>query len=336
MGERVLGRIKEVDVRCIWQDESRDFTPWLARKEHLKQLGEALGVDLSLLEQEGEVGSFAVDIVAQNDNGVIVIENQLERTNHAHLGQLLTYAAGRDAKILVWVTPEFRDEHRAALDWLNRWTARDIEIYGVEVRVIQIEDSLPAVEFRPVAAPNEFSSQAKATGANSQNDGYKQFFQPVVEGLRELGLTNRRSARAQPSQSFAFGAESIAGVTIQYILRVWSDGSLGVKLHLADGKGQSGDRLAIFDELQKDMKAIEEEIGVELTWDRYEDWSYSQVQAWRSGTIDESPDQVREYQEWMVNLFPKLAATMSTRLSSISRIIESEETESAEGSASSE
>ena len=151
MVRQELGRLEEVDLRAIWSDEARDFTPWLA--DHLEELGKALHLDMHLVEAEGAIGPFAADIIADGENGLVVIENQLERSDHGHLGQLLTYAAGRDARTLIWIAPELRDEHRAAINWLNRWTQREIAIYGVVVRAVRVENSLPAPVFLSVASP---------------------------------------------------------------------------------------------------------------------------------------------------------------------------------------
>ena len=151
----VLGQLKEVDVKEVWPSEPQNFTPWLAK--NLPLLEAALKLDLRVLQQEAPVGPFFLDILATDEGGVmVVIENQLESTDHRHLGQLLTYAAGYDARTLIWITPNFRDEHRAALDWLNRWTSNEIKVYGVEVRVVRIGDSLRAPEFIPVVFPNEW------------------------------------------------------------------------------------------------------------------------------------------------------------------------------------
>jgi len=125
-----LGTIEQVDLREVWPHEAQDFTPWLA--ENLDKLGEALGLDLELHESEAPVGPFFLDVLAHdrgNDRPVI-IENQLGSTNHGHLGQLLTYAAGYDAGVIVWLTGDFQDEHRAALDWLNQRTGEDTAFFG--------------------------------------------------------------------------------------------------------------------------------------------------------------------------------------------------------------
>ena len=148
------GRIERLDVREVWGDEAADFTPWLV--ENLDVLSEELGMDLKLLEQEKAVGSFYLDILAKDatDGTLVAIENQLEWTDHSHLGQLLTYSAKCDTGAAVWIAPEFRYEHRETINRLNEWTGDKIAFYGVEVKVVRIGDSPPAPDFRVVAAPN--------------------------------------------------------------------------------------------------------------------------------------------------------------------------------------
>ena len=137
MGASELGKLEIVVVREIWETEAQDFTPWLA--DNLALLGEALKLELTLAQVEAPVGAFSLDILATDESGAYVaVENQLGKTDHAHLGQLLTYATGYDVRHLIWVAPKFRDEHRATLDWLNRWTSEDIKLFGVEVRTVRI------------------------------------------------------------------------------------------------------------------------------------------------------------------------------------------------------
>ena len=150
-----LGKLEYVPVREIWADEARDFTPWLA--ENLDQLAAELEMSLELVKQEAPAGRFRLDILARDvDFGVMAaIENQLEPTNHNHLGQILTYAGNHDVRRLIWVAPSFSPEHRAALEWLNQWTDDEIEVYGVEVTAVRIGDSLPAPVFNKVVAPSD-------------------------------------------------------------------------------------------------------------------------------------------------------------------------------------
>lgn len=154
-----LGRLERVDVRDIWKHEATDFTPWLAQDENIKLLGDTIGLDLEVQSVEKPVGPFRADILCKDtaeDNWVLV-ENQLERTDHLHLGQLMTYAAGLHAVKIVWIAPRFTDEHRAALDWLNEITGEDFSFFGLEIELWRIEDSPIAPKFNVVCKPNDWS-----------------------------------------------------------------------------------------------------------------------------------------------------------------------------------
>lgn len=321
MARRQLGKIEPVDLRTIWQHEAGDFTPWLA--EHLSELGEVLGLDLALDQSEAGVGSFAVDIVADTDSGVVVIENQLEQTDHSHLGQLLTYAAGMDARVLIWITPEFRDEHRAALDWLNHWTADEIELYGVVVRAIRIGNSPPALEFRAVAFPNTWEAQAKRQHSrNSNSNGwaasntvaYREFFQPVVNCLRKLGATDRDRARARYSQSFPAN-EGIKDASFRTVFLPRDGGIASVEFFLGSKDREFNKR--IFDALEQDRKEIEHEVGSVLNWEREDGRHWSAVRLTRPAQITDPPEQLAKIREWMVEMLPKLKEAFDPRMQEI-------------------
>lgn len=151
-----LGTIKSLDPRQIWQDEARDFTPWLAK--HIDQLAEAVGVPLEVESVEQSVGDFKLDIYAtiEGSERKVVIENQLSPTNHKHLGQLMTYAAGLDASVVIWLSPHIRQEHKDAVDWLNDITQEAHSFFLVRPEVIQIGDSLPGLQFHVEAQPSDF------------------------------------------------------------------------------------------------------------------------------------------------------------------------------------
>ena len=158
------GRIEYVDLREIWGHEAHDFTPFLA--ENLDLLGDTLGMELVLLDQEHQVGEFSLDLLAETEDGLrVAIENQLEQTNHRHLGQIITYMAGVDAHYGVLLVKSFREEHRAALDWLNHNIAESIGFFGVEVQAIKIGDSPPAPHFKIVSSPNEWGKVDKTSQA---------------------------------------------------------------------------------------------------------------------------------------------------------------------------
>jgi hypothetical protein len=157
-----LGRLTRVELRAAWKSESAHFTPWLAQPENIAVLAETMGLSADGLEVQGQeqaVGPFRADILCRNteDNSFVLIENQLERTDHSHLGQLLTYAAGLKAVTLVWIAERFTPEHRATLDWLNEITGDSFHIFGFEVELWRIGASPPAPKFNVVVQPNEWA-----------------------------------------------------------------------------------------------------------------------------------------------------------------------------------
>jgi hypothetical protein len=162
-----LSRLQPVDLREAWKNESADFTPWLASKENLPLLGEALGIELELESTEKSVGPFFADILCRvpGSDQWVLIENQLEQTDHTHLGQIITYAAGLNAVTVIWVARKFVEQHRAALDWLNEVTGEGTNFFGVEVELWRIGDSQMAPKFNVVSRPNSWVKQTrKPTG----------------------------------------------------------------------------------------------------------------------------------------------------------------------------
>lgn len=153
------------DLRTIWSHEALDFTPWLAKEENLKLLGDTLNMDLELESQEADIGDFKADIVAaDNDtNKTVIIENQLEETNHDHLGKLITYAAGKGASNVIWLVKNARPEHRAAINWLNEHTSTDIGFFLCEIKVYRIGKSAPAVKFDVIEIPNDWARISRTT-----------------------------------------------------------------------------------------------------------------------------------------------------------------------------
>ncbi len=154
-----LGKLQKVDLRNIWDTESGHFTPWLAQPENIELLSAAIAIDLEVEAQEKNVGPFRADILCKDTttDSWVLIENQLERTDHTHLGQLLTYAAGLSAVTIVWVAEAFTEEHRATLDWLNEITEDRFNFFGLEIELWRIGDSPVAPKFNIVCKPNDWS-----------------------------------------------------------------------------------------------------------------------------------------------------------------------------------
>ena len=170
-----LDQLNRIDLRKVWPNEARDFTKWLSVESNLNMLGNAIGIELELVETESSVGSFNVDIYAQ-ESGTgrkVVIENQLEDTNHDHLGKVITYAAGKGAEVVIWVVARARDEHRQAIEWLNQHTDSSFGFFLVEIELWSIGDSLPAPRFNVVEQPNEWTKTIKLSECLSETERTK-------------------------------------------------------------------------------------------------------------------------------------------------------------------
>jgi hypothetical protein len=296
-----LGHIKKIDLREVWPNEAEDFTPWLA--EHIAQLGDALGLELELRSTEAPVGQYSLDVWAYEtgSNRSVVIENQLETTNHNHLGQLLTYAAGYDASVVVWLTAEFRDEHRAALDWLNTRTGENTQFFGVVVEAWQIDDSRPAPYFSLVVVPNQWRRQTatadRATGSGNvseRRERYRVYFQSLIDSLREdHRFTNVRQGQPQNWYGFSSGTRGISYSTAFPI-----GGRCRVEVYIDLGDQALNENL--FDQLSENKDRIESELGSALEWDRLDGRRACRISAVRPGSIDDEPEELENTRIWMI------------------------------------
>ena len=304
-----LGAIKrDDDLRRVWPNEAADFTPWLA--ENIGRLSDALGIGLEVEAQEAPVGGYALDILARDGNGrQVVIENQLEATDHDHLGKLLTYAAGFDANVIVWIARNFRDEHRDALDLLNRRTGEDTEFFGVEVELWQIDDSRRAANFNLVATPNEWRKQTvrpkgSVSGRRGKRKKYQEFFQKIIDPLREEhSFTEVHEAKPQgwcPLSNHGAGIDYTASFQVRR-KEAWVE-----LMHRKDRKG-------VFDQLRENRTAIESELGEPLHWlEKHSNGSC--IAAYRPGTIDDDEETLAEIRAWMVERLLRFRQVFGPRL----------------------
>jgi hypothetical protein len=200
MSANALGRLSRVGLRQIFETEAASFTPWLAQDANLSLLGEAIGISLELEAQEKDVGPFRADLLCKDTatDYWVLIENQIERTDHTHLGQLITYAAGLQAVTVVWIAERFTDEHRAALDWLNEKTDEGINFFGLEIELWRIADSPIAPKFNIVSQPNDWTrtvqDAARATGEMSE---HRQMQLRFWHAFREYMESSQSSVRCQ-------------------------------------------------------------------------------------------------------------------------------------------
>ncbi len=263
-----LGKLERVELRDIWATEDRDFTPWLAQEEHLELLGDTIGIELELEAQEKEVGPFRADILCKSvdDDSWVLIENQIERTDHKHLGQLLTYAAGLQAVTIVWVASKFTEEHRATLDWLNKITDDNFCFFGLEVELWKIDDSQAAPKFNIISQPNNWSksiTQAAKRLSEQPTTKIKElqyhYWQTLLSHLQEAGSRLRlQKPLPQHWQTFSIGRSHFH---IAALLNT-RDNRIGVELCITDTEYAKN----FFHILAEDKIAIEKEIGTELDW----------------------------------------------------------------------
>jgi hypothetical protein len=293
-----LGHIVRVDPREVFKHEALVLTPWL--RENITELAEALGLDLDM-ESEVSVGPFAVDLAGKDlgSGRVVIVENQLEQTDHGHLGQLLAYASGLDAAVVVWVSPRFRDEHRQALDWLNAHTDEKVDFFGVELELLRIGDSSPAPNFKLVAQPNEWAKQTKQTGAagapSERALRYRGFFERVLTEfkVRRPGATN--AARVSPSSWFLFSAGRTG---FGFSWSFTSGGRFRCELYIDTGNRDVNK--SSFDALQSRSEEIQSQFGESLSWERLDNRSASRVAVYHDVPNTPPIDENAELQEWAV------------------------------------
>ena len=259
-----IGKLKEVNIRELWAHEQYDFSAWLAKEENIELLNEKIGLTLVDINTEAYVGSYRCDIVAVDETtGIrVIIENQLENSNHDHLGKIITYASGLDAKVIVWIVKEARDEHRSAIECLNNNTVQDINFFLIELHAYQIGNSDYAPMFQIVEQPNDFIKEQKGkkstdTMTKTQSERlefWTQFNDHVIARGKPFAVR-----KASPNQNY-----DIAIGTSEAKLSIWLEYkhfAISVMLYINSNK-------ALYDKLYECRKEIESEIGNELIWYR--------------------------------------------------------------------
>lgn len=266
-----LGRLVKVDIRGVFATEAGDFTPWLAREENLALLAETIGISLQCEAEEKEVGPFRADILCRDtvtDNWVL-IENQIERTDHIHLGQLLTYAAGLQAVTIIWIAERFTEEHRAALDWLNEHTDKQINFFGLEIELWRIGDSPIAPKFNVISQPNEWTQSVQAAAKEAgETSELKQIQLSFWVAFREFMEKNSkiRCQRANP-QHWMLHPIGTSGFQLVSIVSTWNSRTSRTEPEIRVELGLYGPLAKRhFAALEKRRTELERACGVPLTW----------------------------------------------------------------------
>lgn len=312
-----FGRVKKVNLRDVWSNEANDFTPWLAQVNNLFELSEELGISLELVGTEQQVGLFRADIVCKNtlDDSWVLIENQLEKTDHNHLGQLLTYAAGLDAVTIIWIAKRFREEHRAALDWLNSVTDEHVNFFGIEIELLQIDDSPVAPSFNITSQPNNWTRSVQAVRRSVELSVSDQLhleywteFMNFVEENSTLNLSNRKPS-SRYWMDFPIGRRYFNFA----LLNGLRDGYLRAELVV---KGENA--VEHFNLLLEQRDSIEEQFGTSLVWDYKPSRRNSQkIQYDLSGVDASNADNWQEYHEWHIRMLEKFYDVFQHRVLSL-------------------
>ena len=289
-----LSKIKRVDLRKVWKNEALDFTIWLAESENLELLSEEIEIEISLIQTEASVGKFKVDILAEENNTgrKIVIENQLDSTDHDHLGKIITYASGFDAEIVIWIVQNVRDEHKQAIDWLNEHTDQKVNIFAIQMEVWQIAESPYAPKFQVIAKPNDWAKAVKKAATEGELSETKilqfEFWSKFREFVQEKG-GNIKLKKAHPKHwyniSLGFSTAHIA-VTVNSKLK-----KIACEVYIPDSK-------QLFLDLSENKKAIENELSEKLDWNELPGKKASRIKLASKGDIFEQ-DQWLNYHSWM-------------------------------------
>ena len=268
MNKQRLGRLQRVELRTVWTNEPAEFTPWLAERENLQILGDTLGLELEPGSVEKEVGSFRADIVCKDigTDSSVLIENQLDQTDHDHLGKLLTYAAGLQAVTVVWLAEGFRDEHRAALDWLNEITHQDARFFGLEIELWQIGDSPAAPKFNIVSMPNDWS-RSVARAARAKDDAelselrvmQRKYWTGLHDKLKAAGGPVRGNRKPQPQSWMAYGI-GLGGFHLGAVMNTLEK---FIRVELYISSEDANERLGL---LERNKDEIERKLGYPLMW----------------------------------------------------------------------
>lgn len=302
MGQVNLGRLKEMkDLRAVWSKEALDFTPWLSQEDNLALLADAVGLDISVEETEAPVGDFYVDIFAfETGTGrKIIIENQLEDTNHDHLGKLITYASGKSADVIIWVVKRAREEHRAAIEWLNNHTDENIGFFLCEIKLYRIGDSAPAVKFEVIEKPNDWTKEVRKNEFSSESKqrrfDYWAAFQSYAFNSNEFSKEfKKRKLSTYPWMDYFIGS-SECNISVN---QIWSKSKINVVFYIPDNKD-------LYQSLLEHRETIEADAGISFSWDELPEHKASKVLIERSAEL-ENRDSWNEQFDWIIDVMLKM------------------------------
>ena len=308
-----FAKLEKIELRNGWETEDKHFTPWLAKEENLDELGKAIQMDLILEEVEQSVGPFRADLICRDgaSDNLVLIENQLEKTNHKHLGQILTYAAGTKAMTIVWIASEFTEEHRATLDWLNNITDDKFNFFGIEVELFKIRNSDFAPHFKLISKPNDWSKSMnsyKNIGENNELSNRKKLCLSYWNQLAEKIKNNNsflktQKPRPQHWYSFAIGK---TGFKLATTLKTQKN-MASTELYISKDK-------EAFKTLELDKEQIEQELGFALSWEYLPERDASRVAIYKDNVDSNDESSLNQTVKWHIEMLEKFHSVFSNRI----------------------
>lgn len=295
-----LGTLEEVkDLRKIWPHEALNFTPWVA--ENVDLLADAVGLEITVDETESSVGDFNVDIYA-SETGTdrkIIIENQLEDTDHDHLGKLITYASGKSADVIIWVVKHAREEHKAAIEWLNNHTDDKIGFFLCEIKLFRIGDSQIAPSFTVVEKPNDWTKEIKkTTAANPTQQLRLEYWQEFNDYAFRDAEFSKAFNKKKPSTDHWYSLTIGSSACVISILRIQKRNELDVEFYINDDK-------ELFDLVFAHKAEIESEMGMALDWRKLIDKKASRIIAAKNVELDNREEWPEQF-DWAMGVCLKM------------------------------
>lgn len=312
-----LSKLQRVELRDVWVTESGHFTPWLAQSGNIELLSEAIGIDLEVEAQEKGVGPFRADILCKDTttDSWVLIENQLARTDHTHLGQLLTYAAGLSAVTIVWIAETFTEEHRATLDWLNEITDDRFNFFGLEIELWRIGDSPIAPKFNIVSKPNDWSKTVSdaakriVAGELTETKQLQQEYWAQLSAYLKETKSKLRPQKPLPQHwtNFAIGRSYFHLAAVQNT----RDKRIGIILALTGPNAKGHFKL-----LASGKQQIEKDAGLQFEWRELPDKKESHIALFRDADPAKREDWAGQH-KWLkdtLELFKRVFETPVKKL----------------------
>jgi len=299
MAIKSFGKFEALEPRNYWNDEAKDFTPWLAKEENIAMVGDVLGLELEVQSTEESVGPFRADILCKEtaSGRYVLIENQLEKTDHDHLGKLITYAAGLEAVVIVWISRSFTEEHRSAIDWLNRVTDESANFFGLEIEIWRIGNSDPAPKLNVVCMPNEWRKSVNPQPRLSESQRFQlEYWTAYIEHLKANNY--KRVPKPQP-QNWLYHSLGRGGFGLSSVASQWdSIKKINSPVIRMDFFIDGEDSKKYFFMLEGKKQEIEESIGEELFWYNPENARVCKIFAQKSVNIKDKKDWKKQH-EWL-------------------------------------